>query len=803
MVFALQVHECALRGRSADLSALLRATGLVLVRGEPGVGKTALLRAVAARGTARTVDDAHLLSAEEWAAVRAGSPVTVLASAPSTVSWSGAEGVPEWTLAPLDPAASRDVLADHRPGLPPDLAGALIDLAGGNPAALTDLAGAVTPQQIRGDAPPPVTLPPASRLARRLRAAVAALPATARSALLLAAADPQSPPPGLPAAEEAGLVQVAGDEVVFVPAVLRSIVYADAPAPERRAAHAWHAARRSPRALLHRAAATEGSDDALAGELLAAARTAAPADATEALRQAARLTTAADVAADALVGAARHAWSAGRQHEAGLLLRQVAHVPRAQARARRLTGEMELRAGGSGSGLDDLLTAAGLLAGDDDIAGSLDALLLAGEALQRAGDHARYAAVARRVLALRRGPEPPVLELAFDQVAGLAELYAGDYATGFAHLRHVLRLAARVDDPAALIRAATAGILVGDGPAAQALAARAVRIARTRGELALVPHGLEIAAFAGLAAGHYDAAAADATEGATCATATGQPGPAQVHFGILAVLAALLGDRETGMLRVRQAHAHDSAAGPGQARALCEWALALLDLVEGRPAATVERLGRIMVAPSGRGNAVLQVAATPHLVEAAWRGDSATTDERIRTALVPFEQWTAGTGQPAWLALRSRCRALVARDGDTADGHFREALRQHGRGDGDFARAHTQLLYGRDLRRRRRPGAARDHLRSAAETFTILDARPWAAQAGVELRAAGAAVPSRAAGGELTAQQERIARLVADGATNREIAQQLYLSPRTVDHHLRNVFARLGVRSRTELARLF
>ena len=102
-----------------------------------------------------------------------------------------------------------------------------------------------------------------------------------------------------------------------------------------------------------------------------------------------------------------------------------------------------------------------------------------------------------------------------------------------------------------------------------------------------------------------------------------------------------------------------------------------------------------------------------------------------------------------------------------------------------------------------RIAVARDHLRSAMETFHLLDARPWAEQADGELRAAGEHVdrPTPAAF-PLTAQQERIARLVADGATNREVAARMYLSPRTVDHHLRNVFIRLGVRSRTELARL-
>jgi DNA-binding CsgD family transcriptional regulator len=186
-------------------------------------------------------------------------------------------------------------------------------------------------------------------------------------------------------------------------------------------------------------------------------------------------------------------------------------------------------------------------------------------------------------------------------------------------------------------------------------------------------------------------------------------------------------------------------------------------------------------------------------VEAADRAGGLPVDE-VGAA---FDRWAGHTGQPGWLALRARCRALRAPDSETADGHFREALRRHRHGAGDFAKAHTQLLYGRELRRRRRPAAAREHLRLAGETFRLLDAQPWASQADRELRAAGERispypVTSNVA---LTAQQERIARLVAGGATNREVAQELRLSPRTIDHHLRNVFTRLGVRSRTELAR--
>ncbi|MCP9953495.1 helix-turn-helix transcriptional regulator [Actinomadura madurae] len=122
-----------------------------------------------------------------------------------------------------------------------------------------------------------------------------------------------------------------------------------------------------------------------------------------------------------------------------------------------------------------------------------------------------------------------------------------------------------------------------------------------------------------------------------------------------------------------------------------------------------------------------------------------------------------------------------------------------------FELARTELLFGHRLRRGRRPRAAREHLRAALRIFERYGAVPWAARARAELRAAGSGDDaSRAAAGvaKLTAQQAHIARLAAEGATNREIAARLLLSPRTIDHHLRNVFTRLGIRSRVELARL-
>ncbi|WP_179277202.1 helix-turn-helix transcriptional regulator [Actinoplanes regularis] len=429
--------------------------------------------------------------------------------------------------------------------------------------------------------------------------------------------------------------------------------------------------------------------------------------------------------------------------------------------------------------------------GDGDPLAALDALSLAGEAASLAGEQVRYAVLARRVMARQHGDETPAVAMAYHHVAGLAEIACGDQPAAFTRFRRELDLAGRVAEPMPLIRAATAGILVGDARRATAAAGRAAVLAAAGGARSLVPRALELAALAGMAAGDYDSATTAALDGVAMARGTGQSALAATHLGLLAVLAALVGDRENGQARIR------AATGTDHARPLCEWALALLDLVDGRQRAAAQRLHTLVAGPPGRGSALLRVAVVPHLLEAAG------PEPALNPVAAAFDDWAGRTGQDVWLALRDRCRALRTRDGEAAEAHFHTALRRVG--EGGFPRAHTELLYGRLLRRRRRHVAAREHLRRAAETFRLLGADPWAAQSVRELRAAGER-PATGAGctveGGLTAQQERIAALVAEGATNREVAQELHLSPRTVDHHLRNVFARLGVRSRTEMARL-
>ena len=158
----------------------------------------------------------------------------------------------------------------------------------------------------------------------------------------------------------------------------------------------------------------------------------------------------------------------------------------------------------------------------------------------------------------------------------------------------------------------------------------------------------------------------------------------------------------------------------------------------------------------------------------------------------------------AWARpVAAHCRALVAGP-DEAERLFREGLALHASSSRPFERAHTELAFGEFLRNARRRKEARGHLRTAREAFEALGARLWVERARVELRASGQTARRRDAGtlDQLTAQERQIAQRVAEGHTNREIAGQLFLSPRTIDFHLRNIFRKVDITSRIQLAQL-
>ncbi|WP_433227204.1 helix-turn-helix transcriptional regulator [Microtetraspora malaysiensis] len=220
-----------------------------------------------------------------------------------------------------------------------------------------------------------------------------------------------------------------------------------------------------------------------------------------------------------------------------------------------------------------------------------------------------------------------------------------------------------------------------------------------------------------------------------------------------------------------------------------QWALGLLELARGRYEQAADHLARA---------ARQQPAATPDLVEVLVRLQE---PERARAAHDRFALWTTAAGQPWAQGLLARCRALL--EGDEQG--FATAIDLHQAADRPFDAARTRLLLGERLRRERRKQEARTVLREAADTFERLGALPWLERALSELRATGESLARSAdvaSLSRLTPQELQVVRLAATGASNKEIAAQLFLSPRTVGHHLYKAYPKLGVTTRTELAGL-
>ena len=178
--------------------------------------------------------------------------------------------------------------------------------------------------------------------------------------------------------------------------------------------------------------------------------------------------------------------------------------------------------------------------------------------------------------------------------------------------------------------------------------------------------------------------------------------------------------------------------------------------------------------------------------------------ETARRWLACFEPWPNNGAAPWARAVVLHCRALLCEDQGEAERLFQAALAAHAAAARPFERARTELALGELLRRARRRVDAREHLRAALDEFERLGARTWAERARVELRASGQTARRRDPStlDELTAQELQIAGLVAQGLSNREVAAQLFLSPRTIEFHLRNIFRKLEITSRTQLASL-
>jgi ATP/maltotriose-dependent transcriptional regulator MalT len=445
-----------------------------------------------------------------------------------------------------------------------------------------------------------------------------------------------------------------------------------------------------------------------------------------------------------------------------------------------------------------ILTAGSAEVAPVDPVKALAMLLPASEAASYAGDVALTIEAARRAAALPRGQQR-IDQFTLGLLVGIGSILEGDTARGAPLLREAVVLAQTFDDPGRLGFAGAAARYLGDDTATHDFYARAVARARATGELVLLPYLLESLAVAEVAAGRYTAATASASEGLRLARETGQESSVCRNLSTLALLAAMQGREDACRSYAAEALEHAVPRGLRLQAASATWALALLDLALSRPAEALARL-ETLAAGSETGDPVIALLSVPDLVEAAVR---ANQTQRGQTALAGFEQWATHTAPPWALALVPRCRGLLSA-GAAADRHFAEALRLHGSSSRPFDRARTQLLHGEALRRARRRAEAREHLRAAFTTFEQLGASPWAERARTELRVSGETARQRDPStlDELTPQELQIVRFVGQGATNREVAAQLFLSPRTIDYHLRQIFTKLGISSRAELIRL-
>ena len=817
-------------------TALQGAFGLAAAQGRDrfliGVGALSLLAEVAEeRPLVCLVDDAQWLDqpstyALSFAARRleAEGIVLLVAARDDDLHGFTAPSFHELHLTGLDAGAAGELLIEQAPaGLAANVRERLIEATQGNPLALLELVGSLSADQLAGRAPLPDPLPASAGVEQVFLERVRRLPDSTQTLLLAVAAEETGDPAvifgaaralgsgtlELEVAATAGLVRMVEGRIRFRHPLVRSAVYRGATFTQRQAIHRALAAalageEHADRRAWHRAAAAVEPDPEVADELERSAerarRRSGYAAAARALERSAELTPAETLRSRRLADAADAAWLAGQPDRAlGLLDRAAAGIaePRLRADVAHLRGLIELRRGVPADAFTILAAGSADVAPIDPVK-ALAMLLPASEAATYAGDVALTIEASRRAAALPRS-EQRIDQFTMGLLVGIGSILEGDTARGAPLLRDAILLAQTFDDPSRLGFAGAAARYLGDDTAAHDFYARAVARARATGELVLLPYLLESLAVEEVAAGRYTAATASASEGLRLARETGQESSVCRNLSTLALLEAVQGREDACRTYAAEALERAVPRGLRLQAASATWALALLDLVSSRPAEALARL-ETLAAGSEAGHPVIALLSVPDLVEAAVRSNQT---ERGQIALAGFEQWATHAAPPWALALVPRCRGLLSA-GATADRHFTEALRLHGLSRRPFDRARTQLLYGEALRRARRRVDAREHLRAAFTTFEQLGAAPWAERARTELRVSGETARRRNPGtlDQLTPQELQVARFVGQGATNREVAAQLFLSPRTIDYHLRQVFTKLGISSRAELIRL-
>jgi DNA-binding CsgD family transcriptional regulator/tetratricopeptide (TPR) repeat protein len=734
-------------------------------------------------------------------------------------------GLPGLAVGGLPQADARVLLDSVLPGkLDARVRDQIVAETRGNPLALLELPRGLTPAELAVGLELPGAVSLDGSIEENFRRRVDGLPDETRRLLLVAAAEPTgdpmliwraaarlgiSPDAAAPAAE-AGLAEFE-TRVRFRHPLVRTAAYRSAPAEDRLHAHQALAEITDPqlgpeRRAWHRAQAAPGPDEDVAAELERAAGLALARGCLAAagiyLQRAATLSLDARRRAARALDAAQGRIRAGAFDAAVDLLAMAEAGPLNDLQRARvdLSGAQLAYVTNRGSDAPLLLLKAArrLEPVDAELSRStyLDALSAAMFAGSRASPGGGIEEVASSAVAARDPRHASTeLDLLLD---GLATSVTQGYAVGVPMLRRALTgfgagLAIE-EELRWLWLASVAAMRVWDDDRWDTLSARHVQLARQTAALSELPLALVSRTYILLWTGDLAAAASLADETQALKEATGSNmGP----YGALG-LAALQGDETQTEVLIKGAIEDASHRGEGFGVTLAEWANAILHNGLGSYDKALAAGRRAIANEVDLGGMIWPLV---ELIEAAARTgatDAATSAHRRLLEV------TSASGTDWALGLQARSYALLS-EGEEAEHHYRESVARLGRTRVRTHLARAHLLYGEWLRRQRARTDAREHLRTAHRMFEAMGMEAFAERARREVQATGVTVHKRSIATrhtELTAQETQIARLARDGLTNPEIATRLFISAHTVQYHLRKVFVKLGVESRSQLDRV-